>query len=199
MRYGAYLKFLPLLLIAGCASQGRFLENPSQADREPAELYYLEEPSQREARVNEFLALHPSPDEMDKINFLIDSMSRSQKPFIRNGMQHNSFKAAHWLKWKMHHKQFRSRPIETAQDFVTRVASQSVHSGEPYGVIFKPGLTLELGKVLQHELDALEEAILQHRELSPKSKEPDGGPGEGSFKNSASIPQMITRAAAPAS
>jgi Family of unknown function (DUF5329) len=78
----------------------------------------------------------PEP-EKQKIEALIKQVSELKDArFIRNGTEHDVAAAVRFLrgKWKAHDKE-----VQTARDFVEKVASASGTSGQPYHIRFRDG------------------------------------------------------------
>ena len=108
-----------------------------------------------------------SVTERDKIRYLLDRVAQSNQRFIRNGEAHDSKEARQWLLYKMSHW---VNGVETAQDFVARVASFSQASGKPYLVEFPNGQIYTLSSVLKNELSVLEIRITQfHQERAQET------------------------------
>ncbi len=64
-----------------------------------------------------------------EIRYLLDSIGSSQCTFTRNGSEHSATEAAAHLAMKYDRAGSR---IETAEQFVDRLASESSWTGEPY-------------------------------------------------------------------
>ena len=94
-----------------------------------------------------------SPSEHDKIDYLLDRIAGSPYHFIRNGETHDGKEARQWFLYKMTHW---VDHVESAQDFVARVASYSQKTGEPYLVEFPDGKMYTLKSVLLNELSHFE-------------------------------------------
>lgn len=101
-------------------------------------------------------------EEQAKIDYLLDVVKKSHLTFVRNGESYSSDKAAKWLRWKMHHPQYKDDPIDSAEEFVQRVANGSVQSGMPYKLILPNGEYVNAGFALEHELQTLEKDLLQY-------------------------------------
>lgn len=76
------------------------------------------------------LAVEPEADA--EIRLLLDRVGESGCDFERNGTRHNSRDAANHLALKYDRG---ARYVETAEDFIDRLASESSWSGKPYYVI----------------------------------------------------------------
>ena len=76
------------------------------------------------------LAVEPEADA--EIRRLLDRVGESGCDFERNGTRHNSRDAANHLALKYDRG---ARYVETAEDFIDRLASESSWSGKPYYVI----------------------------------------------------------------
>lgn len=104
--------------------------------------------------------------ERDKIDYLLDRIAASHYSFIRNGELHDGRKARLWLLYKMNHW---VRGVDTAEDFVKRVASFSQRTGQAYLVQFPDGQIYSLNSVLKNELFAFETHVTQIKTLHPVS------------------------------
>jgi hypothetical protein len=110
------------------------------------------------------LILAPSPDsawaaempvaEQKKVETLINKVERmTDAVFIRNGKSYNAALAAEFLrrKWRAHESE-----IKSASDFINKVASFSVHSGEPYRIRWPDGREKLCAEFLRVQLFLLE-------------------------------------------
>jgi hypothetical protein len=76
-------------------------------------------------------------NEMEKINFLIDSVENAKGvTFIRNRTEYDAKAAADHLRLKLRESRYR---VKTAEDFIKYCASKSSMSGEPYRIKFSDG------------------------------------------------------------
>jgi hypothetical protein len=92
--------------------------------------------------------------ERDKIEALIAHVEGLQDAvFIRNGEEADAKKAAEFLRRKW----VTVSGVNTAKDFINKVASISSHSGEPYMIRFKDGKEVKSGEYLSAELEKLEQ------------------------------------------
>lgn len=155
---------------------------------------YLDDALECQTRINQFIEEYPEWNEKHKINFLINSVRTSGNAFIRNGSTYESTDAAKWLRWKMHHRQFRDNPITTAEDFVLRVASKSNNSGHPYKIVLRDGSVKPLGEVLKAELKRLDEKLLDHTLASAMNEE---SMQNQHVKESTLTPNVVLSTAAP--
>ncbi|HCM42187.1 MAG TPA: hypothetical protein DIS66_02590 [Candidatus Omnitrophica bacterium] len=95
-----------------------------------------------------------------RIEYLLERLSRTAYNFLRNGETHNSKKAILLMRYKW--VKFGSE-VQTAEDFVDKIASGSRTSGEPYYV--KANQRYYLVKdILFFELEQLDQALLRHKE-----------------------------------
>ncbi|MFM9985961.1 MAG: DUF5329 family protein [Flavobacteriales bacterium] len=91
---------------------------------------------------NQNSTLEPSPQsnsgisEKDKILQLIEIVEQSDIIFIRNGEEHNAQEAAAHLRRKY---EYAGSDIQTAEQFITNIASRSSSTGEAYRVKLKDG------------------------------------------------------------
>lgn len=173
MRRETFYLLLILLAASGCKSLPTHESSHDASTFRFEEMVYLDSYAQQQVRLSEFVKLHPDCSERDKIKFLLDTIADSNLSFIRNGETYTGPLAYKWLKWKMHHPQYRSDPIDTAEAFVTRVAVRSEKTGDPYQVKFADGHYEKLVVILRHELTALEAALaewdVKSRGLAPAS------------------------------
>ena len=91
--------------------------------------------------------------ERDKIRYLLERIASSKNRFIRNDEIFDGPRAEQWILYKLGHW---VRGVDTAEDFVMRVASFSQKTGEPYRVEFPEGKVYSLRSVLKNELSAFE-------------------------------------------
>ena len=91
-----------------------------------------------------------STDEMGRIRYLLERVASSDNHFIRNGETFDGKVARQWLLYKMGH--WVNGGLKTADDFVTRVATFSQRTGQPYLVQFSDGQVYSLSSVLRNEL-----------------------------------------------
>ena len=92
--------------------------------------------------------------ETQKIEALVTHLEGlTDAKFVRNGSEYGAKDAAKFLrgKWKAH-----KADIETAMDFVEKVASVSSTSGKPYLIRFADGTEVKSGEYLKAELKKLE-------------------------------------------
>lgn len=90
--------------------------------------------------------------EQDKIRYLLERIGSCNNRFIRNGQIHNGLYARQWLLYKLGHW---VSGVETAEDFVNRVAAFSQKTGRAY-LVECDGKNYSLKSVLQSELAAFE-------------------------------------------
>lgn len=96
------------------------------------------------------------PTERYKIRYLLDRIRDSDNSFVRNGEAHNGKDASRWLGYKMVHW---VEGVQTAEDFVNRVAAFSQKTGQPYLVRCSDGNMYPLKNILRCELEALEKQV----------------------------------------
>ena len=88
--------------------------------------------------------------EKGKIESLIHQVEVLQNAkFIRNGKSYDSTDAAKFLRGKWDSK---AKEIETAEDFIQKVASVSSTSGQPYLIRFSDGREVKCGDYLKELL-----------------------------------------------
>ena len=99
-------------------------------------------------------------DTGEDINYLLDYVAESGCTFIRNGIRHEPDVAAEHLRLK--YEQDRAH-INSAEDFIDRLASASSLSGQPYVVT--------CGGEAKTSRDWLQEALVNYQ--NNRSKSPD--------------------------
>jgi hypothetical protein len=72
------------------------------------------------------------PAEQQKIDSMLNSLANSDVTFIRNGEEHDGKWAADHLRQKQAEIQTSGETINTAQDFIKKVATSSRESKKPY-------------------------------------------------------------------
>ena len=123
----------------------------------------------------DFLAKWSQPvSEPDKIRYLLERVASSTNPFLRNGGTYNGKVARQWLLFKTNHW---VSGVETADDFIVRVASFSQKTGKPYLVEIPPGKIYSLRSVLQNELAAFENFQAQIKALPSNDAAPKPSQG----------------------
>jgi len=150
-----------LLFCLGCASE-QSAPLLSGYTREKAPVC-LADQSGIPLAVKKFYATRDLTTEEGKIDYLLQRVRDSKLTFVRNRVEYSGSGAAEFLRWKL--DRFKTRyhmKIETAQDFITQVASGSRTSGEPYAVVLNDGSRHNLENVLQNELNALESCLKQN-------------------------------------
>ena len=156
-KYAAF--FVLFLLCLGCASEKVALLEGMALDGAPV---CLENRSQIPALVRKFYATRDLTTEEGKIDYLIERVRTSSLVFIRNQVHYSGPGAAEFLRWKLRRLEKRWHvKVETAQDFVSQVASGSRMSGDPYAVVLGDGSRHDLQDVLQNELNALKACLQQ--------------------------------------
>lgn len=161
---------------SGCASLRH--SKYSQYSEAPAgEVFFSTTPnfSQYASLLN-----HPV-NENDKIDYLLDRVAASGYQFVRNGEPHNGKLARRWLLYKMFHW---VKGVDTAEEFVTRVASHSQKTGKPYLVEFPDGRVYSLSSVLKNELSLFETSLSKLEELR-KTSPPQPQPAQVTFSPTA--------------
>ena len=140
-----------LTLAGGCTSLPRSQQSVHNASALPEQFLLTPEPDFSSVEFSSRWA--GDITERDKIRYLLERVASSDIQFIRNGRAYDGPKARQWLLYKMDHW---VRRVETAEDFVTRVASSSQKTGKPYLVKLPEGKVYSLKSVLQRELAAFE-------------------------------------------
>jgi hypothetical protein len=90
--------------------------------------------------------------EQQKIDGLLAAFDAPGITFIRNGEEHDGAWAKQHLTEKL--KDMKGE-VATADDFITKVATNSSHTGKPYMIKTADGKTTESGKWLQAKLASM--------------------------------------------
>ncbi len=104
-------------------------------------------------------AAQMSQPEINKARELLDAIGKSGLIFIRNGKEYTAVEAKDHLKTKL---DWARDKVSTAQEFVEKVASRSLMTGEPYLIKLPDARTLPAREWLLQELGRIEE---EHRKL----------------------------------
>lgn len=148
-----FLAFLPtvfLIVNTGCAS----LRNCNYSEAPSGQLF-LTATSELESP-QDFSKWADSPTERNKIRYLLERVAASKYLFIRNGEPHDGKVARQWLLYKMSHW---VNGVDTANDFVTRVANGSLKTGKPYLVELPDRKIYTLESILRNELSVFESRL----------------------------------------
>ena len=148
-----------LYLVTGCATLGKG-SAPDYYDA-PQNLLFAA-PSLDPKDPATFAKWSGPVSENDKIRYLLDRIADCNYRFIRNGEVHDGKVARRWLLYKMTHW---VEGVNTAQDFVTRVADRSQKTGKPYLVEFPDGRVYSLKSVFANELNAFETGLAEFRKI----------------------------------
>ena len=162
------MMLLCVLSLTSCASGGPtpLLSGYSTTRNEPVCFGGM---SEIPSFVEKFYATRDLTNEEGKIDYLIERVRTANVTFIRNGEIFDGTHAAEFLRWKLdrlrarHHMQ-----IDSAQDFVSKVAVGSRMSGKPYIVVLNDGSRYSMQQILQNELDQLE-GCLKSFAVQPKA------------------------------
>lgn len=101
-------------------------------------------------------AAAPPPHEQARIDKLIRHVETQKgMTFIRNGTEYSCADAASFLRGKMDSM---GAEVNTAREFIDRVATKSSMSGKPYQVRFHDGRQIPAAQFLGDELKRLEAA-----------------------------------------
>jgi hypothetical protein len=96
----------------------------------------------------------PAPSEQAKIQSLIASVENLPGAvFIRNGTEYDGHKAADHLRLKL---KYAGKRVQTADQFITNLATGSSMSGKPYTIRFADGRTVESAAYFRAELKRIE-------------------------------------------
>lgn len=100
------------------------------------------------------VAAAPSAHEQSRIDRLIRFVESQQGlKFVRNGTEYECADAARFLRGKL---ESMGKEINTAREFIDRIASKSSMSGEPYHVKFANGKTMPAAQFLGDELKRID-------------------------------------------
>ncbi|HZT56290.1 MAG TPA: DUF5329 family protein [Burkholderiaceae bacterium] len=99
-------------------------------------------------------AAAPPPHEQARIEKLIRFVEGQRDiKFIRNGTEYSSAEAGKFLRGKL---EAMGQEVNTAREFIERIASRSSMSGKPYEVKFADGRMMLASQFLGAELKRLE-------------------------------------------
>jgi len=135
-----------------------------KADKEPPVIILLGDVAEIEAlgsfdRLAQKTGLE-ADYQKQRIEYLLERLSRTAYNFLRNGETHNGRKAVLLMRYKW--VKFGSE-VQTAEDFVEKIASGSRISGAPYYVKANERYYL-VKDILFFELEQLHQALLRHKE-----------------------------------
>jgi hypothetical protein len=98
----------------------------------------------------------PPPSEQAKIQSLIASVEKLPGAvFIRNGTEYDGHKAAEHLRLKL---KYAGKRVQTADQFITNLATGSSVTGKPYKIRFADGHTVESAVYFRDQLRRIESA-----------------------------------------
>lgn len=87
--------------------------------------------------------------EQGKISYMLDVIGTSKVIFVRNGVEYSGKEAEAHLQMKL---RTAGPAIQTADDFIDKIASHSLITGKPYYVEFPDGSRIESEKWLREIL-----------------------------------------------
>ncbi len=90
--------------------------------------------------------------DQQKIDALLNSFTTSNVTLIRNGEEHDGAYARQHFQDKLKE----TKDVATAEDFITKVASKSSHTGEAYQIKLKDGTKVDSNTWLHTQLSAIE-------------------------------------------
>jgi hypothetical protein len=99
-----------------------------------------------------FAAFAAHVSEKDKINYLLNLLATADVTFLRNGEEWPGEKAKEHLQGKLHSAGDR---IQTADDFISQVASKSLSSGQAYHIRMSDGSIVTSEKWLRKNLSEM--------------------------------------------
>jgi len=82
--------------------------------------------------------------EQEKINYLLNTIGNSQLIFVRNGEEYPGQQAKEHLQMKL---KASGNAIQTAEEFISTIASHSSMTGKPYYVELPEGKMIEAEKM----------------------------------------------------
>lgn len=146
-----FLGFLPVLFMTALASGCVHTRSARYSEALAGEVFLSPPPHFETGSVSPTTGLIRQDE---RIRYLLERVAGSDERFIRNGKVHNGKQARQWLLYKKGHW---VNGVGTAEDFITRVASFSQKTGEPYLVKYSDGRTYSLASVLKNELSAFDQ------------------------------------------
>ena len=90
--------------------------------------------------------------EQQKIVALLDAVSNSDITFISDGEEHTREYAREYFVEEL----INAMDVKTADDFISKIASNSNHTGKPYMIKLKNGTQVESAKWLHAKLKEIE-------------------------------------------
>lgn len=94
--------------------------------------------------------------ELLKVEYLLERITRSSCTFVRNRENHKGRVAVMHMRWK--YKKYQSE-VETAEDFVTKIANGSRKTHETYRIKMADGRIYKSKDILTSELEFLNQAL----------------------------------------
>lgn len=98
--------------------------------------------------------------ELLKVEYLLERITRSSCIFVRNRENHKGRVAVMHMRWK--YKRYESE-VETAEDFVNKIANGSRKTNETYRIKMADGTIYKSKDILTHELEFLNQALKEAR------------------------------------
>lgn len=98
----------------------------------------------------------PKVQELLKVEYLLERITRSTCIFVRNRENHKGRVAVMHMRWKYNKYQ---AEVETAEDFVTKIANGSRKTNETYRIKMADGQIYKSKDVLMNELEFLNKAL----------------------------------------
>lgn len=149
-----------LFISIGCTSvHKKDLLNHSPGAIATEEVLILDNAEKHASRLSEFIEKYPQPTEFDKINYLLASVRNSDCRFFRNYEEYSPSIASRWLRWKMHHRQYKDDPIVTVQRFIDVVSHGSRRTGIPYEIVMENGVRRNASDVFHYEIMLVDNAL----------------------------------------
>jgi len=148
--------FFPVLLIGTLASACNHTNSSRYSDAPAGQVFLNPNPN---FEASTFTKWNGQSSENNRIKYLLERMAASEESFIRNGETHDGKQARMWFLYKMGHW---VSGVNTAEEFVSRVAGYSQKTGDPYLVKQADGKIYSLQSLLKNELlafDAHQEKI----------------------------------------
>lgn len=111
--------------------------------------------------------------EKARIDYLLERLSKSPYNFYRNNVKYSNLRAVLHLRWKYFHHR---KEVQTAEDFIRRIASRSSVSGQNYLIEIDPENQYPMDEVLLNELGLLNKGVESyHSSLLKEASRPAPG------------------------
>ena len=155
--------FLPILLISTFATACNHTRSCQHSDAPAGQIFLSPNPNFESST---FAKWNGQSSEKARIRYLLERMAASDEHFVRNGETHDGKQARIWLLYKMGHW---VNGVDTAEDFVSRVATFSQKTGNLYLVQQADGQIYSLQSLLRNELSAFDDHQVKAKPVSVSS------------------------------